>query len=88
MDRRAFLGGLAGGLLAAPLSTEDPENSQVYELARLDTLATLRPTGNITVEEDAMARDRSILANQFLLTLTLGGTLLSGCAKEITVIES
>jgi hypothetical protein len=35
-----------------------------------------------------MARDRSILANQFLLTLTLGGTLLTGCAKEITVIES
>jgi uncharacterized membrane protein YkoI len=40
------------------------------------------------VEEEAMARDRSILANQFLLTLTLGGTLLTGCAKEITVIES
>ena len=35
-----------------------------------------------------MAGNHSISGSQFLFTLALGGTLLAGCAKEITVNES
>jgi hypothetical protein len=44
-------------------------------------------SGGRNNEEEAMARE-SISGSQFLLTLTLGGLLLTGCAKEVTVIES
>jgi uncharacterized membrane protein YkoI len=35
-----------------------------------------------------MAGNQSLSGRQFLFTLALGGTLLAGCAKEVTVNES
>ena len=46
MDRRAFLGVIAGGLLAAPLAAEGQQAGKVYRLGILSPTSQERSGGN------------------------------------------
>ena len=47
MDRRAFIGTLAGGLLAAPLAAEGQQTGKVYRIGMLETRSTVLNAANI-----------------------------------------
>ena len=47
MDRRAFIGSLAGGLLAAPLAAEAQQAGKVYRIGMLETRSTILNMANI-----------------------------------------
>jgi len=47
MDRRAFLGTLAGGLLTAPLAVQAHQAGKVYRIGMLETRSTELNAANI-----------------------------------------
>src|SRR5260370_33751863 len=47
MNRRAFLGTVAGGLLAAPLVAEGQQPGKVYRIGMLETRSTVLNAANI-----------------------------------------
>jgi len=47
MHRRAFIGAVTGGLLAAPLAAEDQQTGKVYRIGMLETRSTVLNAANI-----------------------------------------
>jgi putative tryptophan/tyrosine transport system substrate-binding protein len=47
MDRRTFVGGLAGGLLAAPFAARAQQVAKVYRIAILETIPAARNAANL-----------------------------------------
>ncbi len=54
MDRRAFIGTLAGGLLAAPLAAEAQVAGKVYQIGMLETRSALLNSANIAAFRQGM----------------------------------
>src|SRR5262245_16592334 len=54
MDRRTFLGTLAGGLLAAPLAAEGQQTGKVYRIGMLETRSAALNAANIDAFRQGM----------------------------------
>src|SRR5262245_23886192 len=54
MDRRTFLGTLAGGLLAAPLAAEGQQTGKVYRIGMLETRSAALNAANVDAFRQGM----------------------------------
>jgi hypothetical protein len=54
VDRRAFIGALAGGLLAAPLAAEAQEAGKVYRIGILETRSPVLNAANLDEFREAL----------------------------------
>jgi len=63
MDRRAFLGALAGGLLAAPLEAESQQRTRVVRIGYLDGVHPSARTSLVAAFKDGLRELATPLTN-------------------------
>jgi putative ABC transport system substrate-binding protein len=67
MDRRAFLGALAGGLLAAPLAAEGQQAGKVYHIGVLEIVDEASNASNLSAFRQGLAKVGYVEGQNFVI---------------------